>query len=59
MTRILLFLLATTGAMTQTKVTFDEGSALPPGWQAGITGNGTARWEVTRFDDFAIGTTKP
>ena len=51
MKRLLLFLImATTGALAQTKVTFDEAGALPKGWQSGVTGSGTAKWAVVRDD---------
>jgi hypothetical protein len=47
----LLILAMTTSAFAQTKVTFDEGTALPADWKSGITGSGTAKWEVVRDDD--------
>lgn len=34
----------------ETKVTFDVGTGLPVGWQAGITGRGQAKWEVVADD---------
>lgn len=51
----LLFLAMTTSALAQTKVTFDEGAALPNGWKSGITGSGAAKWEVVRSDDAPSG----
>jgi hypothetical protein len=56
MKRLLIFLMATTGAAAQTKVTFDEASSLPVGWKSGITGSGNAKWEVVREDDAPSGT---
>jgi len=42
-----ILLSAATGVSAdQTKVTFDDARALPKGWQSGITGKGTAKWEV-------------
>jgi hypothetical protein len=29
-----------------TRITFDDSRDLPPGWEAGITGKGAAKWEV-------------
>lgn len=37
-------------AMADTKVTFDDANALPKGWESGVTGKGTAKWEVTADD---------
>ena len=34
----------------QSKVTFTEPGALPKGWDSGITGSGSAKWEVVRND---------
>jgi hypothetical protein len=51
--KLLALLMATTAAFAETKVTFDEAGALPKGWQSGITGSGTAKWEVVR-DDSAV-----
>ena len=45
----------TASALGQTKVTFDEGTSLPPGWKTGITGTGAAKWEVVRDDSAASG----
>ena len=45
----LLFMAAGVGE-TQTKVSFDEGNALPKGWESGITGKGAAKWEVVADD---------
>jgi hypothetical protein len=49
----LALLMTTTAVSAQIKVTFDEAGALPKGWQSGITGHGTAKWEVLR-DDSAV-----
>jgi hypothetical protein len=50
--KILLFLLVMiTPAVAQTRVTFDETTSLPVGWTTGITGSGTAKWEVVRDAD--------
>lgn len=46
----LLLMMATTGAMAQTRVTFDQAGALPKAWQSGVTGSGTAKWAVVRDD---------
>jgi hypothetical protein len=46
-----LFLTMTSFAFGQTKITFDDGPALPAGWHSGITGSGMAKWEVIRDDD--------
>ena len=44
-------LFAMTGiAVAQMKVTFDETSELPKGWESGVTGKGTAKWEVVSDD---------
>ncbi|MGH7944336.1 MAG: family 16 glycoside hydrolase [Opitutaceae bacterium] len=52
----LMLLFAITGsAVAQTKVTFDEATALPAGWKTGITGTGAAKWEVVRDDDTPSG----
>jgi hypothetical protein len=37
-------------AIAQMKVTFDETSGLPKGWESGITGKGAAKWEVVSDD---------
>ena len=55
MKRLLFLLMATSGAIAQTKVTFDDGSTLPAGWKSGITGSGNAKWEVVRHDDAPSG----
>jgi hypothetical protein len=47
-TTLLLALMST--AMAQTKVTFDDSRELPKGWQSGITGQGSAKWEVVGDD---------
>src|SRR4051812_45637313 len=46
----LLSLMTATVVFAQTKVTFDEGGALPTGWESGVTGVGNAKWEVVRDD---------
>jgi hypothetical protein len=51
----LLFIAMSASALAQTKVTFDEATSLPKGWQTGITGAGTAKWEVVRDEDSASG----
>ena len=48
-TTLFIFIMTTT-ALAQTKVTFDEATSLPAGWKTGITGSGTARWEIVRHD---------
>jgi len=40
-------------AIAQTKVTFDDSTRLPNGWQSGITRKGAAQWEVIA-DDLAV-----
>jgi hypothetical protein len=46
----MVFSVATIPALSQSaasmKVTFDDSNALPKSWQTGITGQGTAKWEV-------------
>lgn len=37
-------------AMADTKVTFNDTNSLPKGWESGVTGKGTAKWEVTADD---------
>lgn len=55
-TQVILILLAMAGgALAQTKVTFDEGNALPKAWETGITGKGTAQWEVVADDSAPSG----
>ena len=52
-TLAIMTLLAATGlAVAQTKVTFDDASTLPKGWESGLTGKGAAKWEVV-VDDTA------
>src|SRR5215207_7901684 len=46
----LLLLMTATTVFAQTKVTFDQPGALPKGWQTGVTGSGTAKWEIVRDD---------
>jgi hypothetical protein len=48
---IALMFLGASGALAQTKATFDEGYALPKGWESGITGKGAAKWEVIADDN--------
>lgn len=50
-----LFLALAASALAQSKVTFDEAPSLPAGWKTGITGTGTAKWEVVRDDNAASG----
>jgi hypothetical protein len=47
---MLLIFIMTATALAQTKVTFDEAASPPVGWKTGITGSGTAKWEVVRDD---------
>ena len=47
----LLVLTMTISAFAQTKVTFDDGPSLPPDWESGVTGSGTAKWEIVADDD--------
>lgn len=50
-TLVIALLSAATGSgMAQTKVSFDEGNALPKGWESGVTGKGAATWEVIGDD---------
>ena len=50
-TLAIITLLTTTGiAVAQTKVTFDDASTLPKGWESGLTGKGAAKWEVVADD---------
>jgi hypothetical protein len=51
----ILFLAITVSGLAETKVTFDEATSLSIGWETGITGTGTARWEVVQDDDAASG----
>jgi hypothetical protein len=53
-TAVALGTLLATGAALGETITFDTDSpgALPPGWQAGVTGKGTPRWTV-REDESA------
>ena len=45
-----LLVAVTAAAFAQTKVTFDDASALPKGWESGLTGKGAAKWEVVAED---------
>lgn len=47
---LLLILALAPLAHTQTRVNFDSGRELPKGWQSGVTGKGTCKWEVTAED---------
>ncbi len=47
---IALLFMATGIGMAQTKVGFDEGNALPQGWESGVTGKGAAKWEIVSDD---------
>jgi hypothetical protein len=47
---LLLLLLFATGAGAQSRVKFEAPGALPKGWESGVTGSGTAKWEVVRED---------
>src|SRR5207247_3878714 len=47
---IALVFMAIGDGKTQTKVSFDEGNALPQGWDSGITGKGAAKWEIVSDD---------
>jgi hypothetical protein len=49
-TTLLISIIMTTSAVGQTTVSFDEATSLPAGWKTGITGSGTAKWEVVRHD---------
>src|SRR5215213_5834602 len=46
--RILLLILFSAAMLgtAENRETFDGVTALPKGWQSGITGQGTAKWEV-------------
>jgi hypothetical protein len=43
---ITLLFMGTRIVMSETKVTFDEARTLPKGWESGITGKGSVKWEV-------------
>lgn len=43
-------------AVGQTVETFDGSLSLPPGWQSGVTGKGTAKWGVVEAKDAVSGT---
>lgn len=45
-----LILMTATTLFAQTKVTFERAGALPEGWTMGVTGSGTAKWEVVKSD---------
>ncbi len=46
--RLLCFALATSTCVlaAESRETFDQSTQLPQGWQSGITGQGSAKWEV-------------
>ena len=46
--RLLCFALATPNCVlgAESRETFDQSTQLPQGWQSGITGQGSAKWEV-------------
>jgi hypothetical protein len=50
MSAIAVLVVASSFAMSETKVTFDDAASLPKGWKTGITGKGVARWEVVSED---------
>lgn len=50
MKRLTLLLMTATVLLAQTKVTFEQPGALPKGWECGVTGSGTAKWEVVNSD---------
>lgn len=43
---VIALVLAEGVAMADTTITFDQAGALPAGWIGGITGQGTAKWDV-------------
>jgi len=47
-TRLLYFALSTSNCVlaTESRETFDRSTQLPQGWQSGVTGQGSAKWEV-------------
>jgi len=45
---ILSAVLAASAAMTPGLESFDAKTSLPDGWRTGVTGHGTAKWEVLR-----------
>lgn len=45
-----LFLMITTAVVAQTKITFEQSGPLPAGWESGVTGHGSAKWDVVRDD---------
>ena len=46
--RLLYFALATSNCVlaAESRETFDQSTQLPQGWQSGVTGQGSAKWEV-------------
>jgi hypothetical protein len=50
MKRLTLLLMTAIPLLAQTKVTFEQAGALPKGWSSGVTGSGTAKWEVVNSD---------
>jgi hypothetical protein len=50
-TSAIISVFAATGiCFAQTTVNFDEAASLPKGWESGITGKGSAKWEVVLDD---------
>src|SRR5262245_12987826 len=42
----MLLAVLTAGMALMQTVTFDQSTTLPDGWVSGVTGHGTAKWEV-------------
>jgi hypothetical protein len=55
MKRLTLLLMIAATLSAETKVAFDQPGALPKGWVSGITGSGTAKWEIVSSDSSASG----
>jgi len=47
---LFLLLMTTTAAFAQNQISFERAGALPKGWESGITGQGTVKWEVVPDD---------
>jgi hypothetical protein len=47
---VITFLAVAGLAAAQTKMTFDSVGTLPKGWESGITGKGSAKWEIVADD---------
>lgn len=47
---IATWLVCSTAFAAETKVTFDQASALPAGWESGVTGHGSGKWDVIADD---------